>query len=113
MLKAGIWRQLVEYLMRCWEKDIVSWSAMIQGSSNGLPKEVLVIFYAMQKENLKPDCYAMVGVLSAFARLGVLELAGMTEKDHVVSNAIVTWLAMNGHVKAAFSLFARMEKFGI
>ncbi|KAK1351550.1 putative pentatricopeptide repeat-containing protein [Heracleum sosnowskyi] len=136
------------------EKDIVSWSAMIQGyASNGLPKEALDIFYAMQKENLKPDCYAMVGVLSACARLGALELGvwasslidenefltnpvmgtalidmyakcgkldlawdvfkGMKEKDRVVWNAIITGLAMNGHVKAAFSLFAQMEKFGI
>lgn len=48
------------------EKDIVSWSSMIQGyASNGLPKEAVDLFFQMQKENLKPDCYAMVGMLSA------------------------------------------------
>ena len=32
------------------EKDIVSWSAMIQGyASNGHPKEALDLFYCMQK----------------------------------------------------------------
>lgn len=136
------------------EKDIVSWSAMIQGyASNGLPKEALDLFYAMQKENLKPDCYAMVGVLSACARLGALDLGvwasslidknefltnpvmgtalidmyakcgklalawdifeGMKEKDRVVWNAMINGLAMNGHVRAAFGLFAQLEKFGI
>lgn len=136
------------------EKDVVSWSAMIQGyASNGLPKEALDLFYRMNRENLEPDCYTMVGVLSACARLGALELGdwasslidknqflsnpvlgtalidmyakcgkmasawrifkGMKEKDLVVWNAVISGLAMNGDVKAAFGLFAQVEKYGI
>lgn len=136
------------------EKDIVSWSTMIQNYAlNGLPKEALDLFFQMQRENLRPDCYAMVGVLSACARLGALDLGdwasgmihrneflsnpvlgtalidmyakcgsmsqawevfkGMTEKDRVVWNAILSGLAMNGYVKAAFGLFGQIEKFGI
>ncbi|KAM1597916.1 hypothetical protein PS2_032774 [Malus domestica] len=136
------------------EKDIVSWSSMIQGyASNGLPKEAIDLFFQMQKENLKPDCYAMVGVLSACARLGALELGdwasnlmdkdefltnpilgtalidmyakcgnmvlawevfkGMKKKDHVVWNAAISGLAMNGHVKAVFGLFGQVGKIGI
>lgn len=136
------------------EKDIVTWGAMIQGyASNGLPKEALDLFHRMQRENLKMDCYTTVGVLSACARLGALELGEwasglidekeflsnpvlgtalidmyakcgkmasawrvfnkMKEKDLVVWNAMITGLAMSGHVKAAFSLFGQLEKFGI
>ncbi|KAK2988860.1 hypothetical protein RJ640_005813 [Escallonia rubra] len=136
------------------EKDIVTWSAMIQGyASNGLPKEALDLFFVMHREKVRPDCYSMVGILSACARLGALELGewassllnenefllnpvlgtalidmyakcgktglawrvfkGMKEKDLVVWNAVISALAMNGHVKAAFSLFGQVEKFGI
>ncbi|KAL1346673.1 hypothetical protein HN51_020264 [Arachis hypogaea] len=136
------------------ERDIVCWSAMIQGyASNGLPKEALDLFFEMQRENLRPDCYAMVGVLSACARLGALELGNwakglldadeflsnpvlgtalidfyakcgsiaqavdifrmMKGKDHVVFNAIISGLAMNGHVRATFGVFGQMEKYGI
>uniref|UniRef100_A0A2N9HG18 DYW domain-containing protein n=1 Tax=Fagus sylvatica TaxID=28930 RepID=A0A2N9HG18_FAGSY len=112
------------------EKDIVTWSTMIQTYAlNGFPKEALDLFFQMQRENLKPDRYAMVGVLSACARLGALELGdwasgmmdrtwlklgksseGMKEKDRVVWNAIISGLAMNGHVKAVFGLFGQIEK---
>lgn len=136
------------------EKDIVSWSAMIQGyAANGLPKEALDLFNVMQRENLRPDCYTIVGVLSACASLGALELGewasslmdkneflsnpvlatalidmyakcgkmelawnvfkGMKVKDRVVWNAVISGLAMSGHVKPAFSLFAQVEKIGI
>lgn len=136
------------------EKDIVAWSSMIQGyASNGLPKEAVDLFFQMQNENLKPDCYAMVGVLSACARLGALELGewvsnlmdrneffnnpvlgtalidmyakcgsmvqaweifkGMKKKDHVVWNAAMSGLAMNGHVKAVFGLFGQVQKYGV
>lgn len=136
------------------EKDIVCWSAMIQGyASNGLPKEALDMFFQMQRENLKPDCYAMVGVLSACARLGALDFGNwakglidaseflsnpvlgtalidmyskcgsmvqaweifkqMKVKDRVVYNAVISGLAMNGHVQAAFVIFGEMGKLGI
>ncbi|KAI4353484.1 hypothetical protein L6164_002430 [Bauhinia variegata] len=135
------------------EKDIVCWSTMINGyASNGLPKEALDLFFQMQRENLKPDCYAMVGVLSACARLGALDLGNwasdlmnaneffsnpvlgtalidmyakcgsmaqawetfrmMKAKDRVVFNAVISGLAMNGHVKTAFGVFGQMEKCG-
>ncbi|XP_055812292.1 putative pentatricopeptide repeat-containing protein At3g08820 [Solanum dulcamara] len=136
------------------EKDVVSWSAMIQGYAvNGLPKEALELFYRMRGENVRPDCYSMVGVLSACARLGALEvgewaskLMDMNEffcnavlgtalidmyakcgrmtsaweifkqmfmKDRVIWNAVLSGLAMHGHVKSAFCCFGQVEKLGI
>ncbi|KAL0452138.1 UNVERIFIED_CONTAM: putative pentatricopeptide repeat-containing protein [Sesamum latifolium] len=136
------------------ERDIVTWGAIIQGyAANGLPKEALEIFRRMQKENLRPDCYVMVGVLSACARLGALELGerassmmdmseflsnpvlgtalvdmyakcgkmavawevfkGMKVKDLIIFNAVISGLAMTGHVKAAFCCFGLLEKCGL
>ncbi|PIN12251.1 hypothetical protein CDL12_15153 [Handroanthus impetiginosus] len=135
------------------ERDIVTWGTMIQGyAANGLPKEALEIFHTMLKENLRPDCYVIVGVLSACARVGALELGewaismmdrdeflynpvmgtalvdmyakcgkidvawevfkGMKAKDLIIFNAIISGLAMTGHVKAAFSCFGLVEKCG-
>ncbi|RYR47947.1 hypothetical protein Ahy_A07g033932 isoform A [Arachis hypogaea] len=118
----------------------------LQGyTSNGLPKEALDLFFEVQMENLRPDCYAMVGVLSACARLRALELGNwakglmdvddialidfyakcgsiasavdifrmMKGKDRVVFNAIISGLAMNGHVRATFGVFGQLEKYEI
>ncbi|KAL2594667.1 hypothetical protein AAZV13_12G202200 [Glycine max] len=136
------------------EKDVVCWSALIQGyASNGMPKEALDVFFEMQRENVRPDCYAMVGVFSACSRLGALELGnwarglmdgdeflsnpvlgtalidfyakcgsvaqakevfkGMRRKDCVVFNAVISGLAMCGHVGAAFGVFGQMVKVGM
>ncbi|KAF8394848.1 hypothetical protein HHK36_018785 [Tetracentron sinense] len=63
------------------EKDIVSWTVMIGGyASNGLPKEAVDLFFQTKRENVKPDCFTMVGILSACARLGALELGDWMEK---------------------------------
>ncbi|RYR47944.1 hypothetical protein Ahy_A07g033931 isoform B [Arachis hypogaea] len=121
------------------ERDIICWSVMIQGyASNELPKEALDLFFEMQRENLWPYCYAIVGVLSTCARLGALDLGNwakglldadeffliiitqavdilriMKGKDRVVFNAIISGLAMNGHVRATFGVFGQMEKYEI
>ncbi|KAF9625077.1 hypothetical protein IFM89_017907 [Coptis chinensis] len=136
------------------DKDVVCWGAMINDyASNGLPKEALELFSHMQRDKVKPDCFTFVGVLSACARLGALELGekfsclidknelsvnpilgtalidmyakcgsitrawrtfqGMMERDLVLWNAVISGLAMNGHVKSAFGLFAQTEKMGI
>ncbi|KAB2596128.1 pentatricopeptide repeat-containing protein [Pyrus ussuriensis x Pyrus communis] len=84
------------------EKDIVSWSSMIQGyASNGLPKEAIDLFFQMQEENLKPNCYAMVGVLSTslidmYAKCGNMVLAWAVFKGSV--------LRQHGHESVNFFL---------
>ncbi|KAM3337710.1 hypothetical protein P3S68_032035 [Capsicum galapagoense] len=76
------------------EKDVVSLSAMIQGyAANGLPKEALEVFYRMQREGVRPDCYSMVGVLSACARLGALEVgewaSRLMDRNEFFDNAVL------------------------
>ncbi|KAL4301084.1 hypothetical protein AHAS_Ahas17G0265500 [Arachis hypogaea] len=48
---------------------------------------------ALQMENLRPDCYAMVGVLSACARLRALELGnwakGLMDVDEFLLNPVL------------------------
>ncbi|KAL3838192.1 hypothetical protein ACJIZ3_022783 [Penstemon smallii] len=136
------------------EKDIVTWSTMIQAyAANNLPKESVELFHRMLKHDVKPDCYAMVGVLSACSKLGALELGewassfkdkneflsnhvmgtaiidmyakcgkmpvaweffnGMKEKDVIIFNAVISGLGMCGNVKAAFSCFGLLEKYGL
>ncbi|CAK9153743.1 unnamed protein product [Ilex paraguariensis] len=102
------------------EKDIVSWSAMIQGyASNGHPKEALDLFHRMQKENLKPDCYALVGVFSACARLGALELGEwaitLVDKNEFLSNPVlaaasIDMFAKCGKMASAWEVFKGMKK---
>ncbi|KAL4301080.1 hypothetical protein AHAS_Ahas17G0265100 [Arachis hypogaea] len=62
-------------------------------ASNGLPKKALDLFFEMQMENLRLDCYAMVGVLSACARLGALELGnwakGLMDVDEFLLNPVL------------------------
>ncbi|KAI3514867.1 hypothetical protein L1887_13614 [Cichorium endivia] len=76
------------------EKDAVTWGAMIQGySSNGKPKEALEIFYKMKNNNIKPDCYTIVGVLSACSTLGALKLGewarGLIDKNMFLYNPVI------------------------
>lgn len=136
------------------ERDEVSWSSIIQGyASNSLPKESVDMFLQMHNNNLNPDCFSMVGVLNACARMGALELGewastlmdrseflknpilgtalidmyakcgkvaqswaifnNMRNKDRVLWNAMMSGLAMHGHVQAVFGIFGLFEKIGI
>ncbi|KAJ8753853.1 hypothetical protein K2173_000107 [Erythroxylum novogranatense] len=97
------------------EKDIVCWSAMIQGyASNGMPNEALELFHMMLNENLRPDCYAMVGALCACASLGALEygewVTNLMDKNvflanHVLATALIDMYAKCGSMTRAWEVF--------
>ncbi|KGN58718.1 hypothetical protein Csa_001575 [Cucumis sativus] len=102
------------------EKDIVSWSTMIQGYAfNGLPQQALDLFFQMQSENLKPDCYTMVGVLSACATLGALDLgiwaSSLMDRNEFLSNpvlgtALIDMYSKCGSVTQAWEIFTAMKR---
>lgn len=102
------------------ERDVVTWSAMIAGySSNGLPKEALDLFFKMQAENLRPDCFTVVGLLSACARLGALELgnwaSGLISINEFLSNpvlgtALIDLYAKCGCMPRAWAVFQGMKE---
>ncbi|KAL4301076.1 hypothetical protein AHAS_Ahas17G0264700 [Arachis hypogaea] len=110
--KCGSMEKALQVFYGMVERDIVCWSAMIQGyESNRLPKEAFDLFFEMQMENLRPNCYAMVGVLSACASItSAVDIFRMMKgKDRVVFNAVISELAMNGYVWATFGVFGQME----
>ncbi|XP_065855390.1 putative pentatricopeptide repeat-containing protein At3g08820 [Euphorbia lathyris] len=102
------------------EKDIVSWSIMIQGyASNGLPKEALDLFFKMLKEGFKPDHYSMVGFLCACTRLGALELgdwaSNLINRDEFLANpvlgtALIDMYAKCGSMTKAWEVFRGVQQ---
>ncbi|MFS7997283.1 putative tetratricopeptide-like helical domain superfamily, DYW domain-containing protein [Helianthus anomalus] len=102
------------------EKDAVTWGAMIQGYvSNGEPKEALDMFYRMKNDNIKPDCYTIVGVLSACSSLGALELGEwartLVDKNEflynpVVGTSLIDMYAKCGKMGSAWRVFKEMKE---
>lgn len=93
------------------EKDIVTWSVMIQGYAlNALPKEALDLFYQMQRENLEPDCYTMAGVLSACAQLGALDIGNwahsLIDFNAFLNNAVLGTSLIDMYVKCGDTALA-------
>jgi pentatricopeptide repeat protein len=99
-------------------RDAVAWGAMVGGyASNGHPREALDLFFAMQMEGAKPDCYTVVGALSACTRLGALDLGrqavGMVHWDEVLGNpvlgtALIDMYAKCGSTSEAWMVFQQM-----
>ncbi|KAJ0681276.1 putative tetratricopeptide-like helical domain superfamily, DYW domain-containing protein [Helianthus annuus] len=102
------------------EKDAVTWGAMIQGYvSNGEPKEALDMFYRMKNDNVKPDCYTIVGVLSACSSLGALELGEwartLVDKNEflynpIVGTSLIDMYAKCGKMGSAWRVFKEMKE---
>ncbi|KAM3407189.1 hypothetical protein ACQJBY_000932 [Aegilops geniculata] len=65
-------------------KDNVAWNALITGyAQNGMSKEAISLFHNMRQAGARPDKITLVGVLSACAAVGALELG--TELDSYAS----------------------------
>ncbi|XP_078428554.1 pentatricopeptide repeat (PPR) superfamily protein [Wolffia australiana] len=152
--KCGDMERAREVFDRMPHRDVVTWSTMVGGyAANGLPREALAVFELMEKEKVEPDEFTVLGLLSACAKIGALELgrsysarldrraflcnpilgtalidlhakcgsaggawavfAAMEIKDVVCVNATISGLAMNGHTKLCFALFAAMERSGL
>ncbi|KAL4190068.1 hypothetical protein AMTRI_Chr08g168580 [Amborella trichopoda] len=102
------------------ERDIVSWSAIVGGYARDVqPIEALKIYFEMEEANLKPDCFTMVEVLSACARLGALTL-GERVKDRidckefvansVLATSLIDMYAKCGRMAHAWLVFTEMEE---
>ncbi|XP_037454597.1 pentatricopeptide repeat-containing protein At2g34400-like [Triticum dicoccoides] len=66
------------------DKDNVAWNALITGyAQNGMSKEAISLFHSMRQAGACPDKITLVGVLSACAAVGALELG--TELDRYAS----------------------------
>ncbi|CAM0957188.1 unnamed protein product [Alopecurus aequalis] len=100
------------------DKDIVAWNAMITGyAQNGMSKEAISLFYNMRQAGACPDKITLVGVLSACAAVGALELG--TELDRYASQrglygnvyvgtALVDMYSKCGDLNKAIEVFGKL-----
>lgn len=103
------------------DKSLVAWSAMINGYSRvGMVTEALGLFREMQAVGVEPDEVTMVGVISACAKAGALDLGkwvhayidrkGITV-DLELSTALIDMYAKCGLIERARGVFdAMVEK---
>lgn len=102
-------------------KDVVLWSALISGyTQNGQPNEAVQVFSDLRSQNVKPDEYILVSLMSACSHVGNLELAKWVDsyvsqssldlcRPHVVA-ALVDMHAKCGNMERATMLFKKMLK---
>ncbi|XP_073012803.1 pentatricopeptide repeat-containing protein At2g29760, chloroplastic-like [Typha latifolia] len=101
------------------ERDVVSWTTMIDGyGQNGLADEALRMFYRMLSANVRPNEVTLITVLSAISQVGILSLGKFVHKyiemgDVDVSinllNALVDMFGKCGCVDYAREVFDSME----
>ncbi|CAN4098745.1 unnamed protein product [Withania somnifera] len=104
-------------------RNAVSWNTMILGSAEGVfADEALKMFYRMGEENVRPNDYTMIGVLSACGKKLDLELGRwvhaieeaerlsdkMGEKDTVSWTTMLVGFARVGNFVAARSALDMM-----
>ncbi|KAM0943250.1 putative tetratricopeptide-like helical domain superfamily [Dioscorea sansibarensis] len=97
------------------EKEVVVWNAMITGyAQNGLSDEAIKVFHAMQEARVEPDKITMVGVLSACAAVGALDLGVWLDKyafrkdlhkNVYVGTALIDMYAKCGNLDRAVEIF--------
>ncbi|KAK9713659.1 hypothetical protein RND81_06G042900 [Saponaria officinalis] len=101
------------------ERSVVAWNAMVSGyEQNGFSKEAVEVFRLMRDKGVEPDSATFVGVLSACAQLGALEL-GTWVHDHVIAHgldtsvvletALINMYARCGNVRKAREVFNGMK----
>ncbi|XP_050215835.1 pentatricopeptide repeat-containing protein At2g34400 [Mercurialis annua] len=100
------------------KKDIVTWNAMITGyAQNGASNEAIILFNVMREAGINPDKITLVGVLSACASIGALDVGKWVEtyasqrgfeKDVYVASALVDMFAKCGNLDNALKVFENM-----
>ncbi|KAK7322552.1 hypothetical protein VNO77_25937 [Canavalia gladiata] len=102
------------------QKTLVTWNAMILGyAQNGCVNEALNLFCIMQSQDIKPDSFTLVSVITALADLSVtrqakwihgLAIRTLMDKNVFVATALVDMYAKCGAIQTARKLFDMMEE---
>ncbi|KAJ0969137.1 hypothetical protein J5N97_022014 [Dioscorea zingiberensis] len=113
--KSGLVDDARELFDEMPERNLVAWTMMITGySQSGRPEKALALFREMEKAGVEPDAAAMVGVISASAQIGRVDLANWVgayvdrkriERNERVLTALVDMHAKCGNVDKACRLF--------
>ncbi|KAK7362414.1 hypothetical protein VNO77_04525 [Canavalia gladiata] len=96
------------------DKDVVSWNSIISGyAQSGFASQALELFQRMRLESFAPDAVSVVGVLSACASLGALQLGSSVHafslKNGLISGSIYVGTALlNFYAKCGDAESARM-----
>uniref|UniRef100_A0ACD5TPT8 Uncharacterized protein n=1 Tax=Avena sativa TaxID=4498 RepID=A0ACD5TPT8_AVESA len=100
------------------DKDNVAWNAMITGyAQNGMSKEAISLFYSMRQAGARPDKITLVGVLSACAAVGALELGSELNSyashrglynNVYVGTALVDMYSKCGNLNKAVEVFGKL-----
>ncbi|CAH9056173.1 unnamed protein product [Cuscuta epithymum] len=109
-----------KYFDKMPERDSVSWTAMIDGYiKENRFKDVLILLRGMQTENLKPDEFTIVSVITACSHVGALEL-GEWVRNHLdkntikfdlhIGNALIDMYFKCGDVEKGVDMFNRLSR---
>ncbi|KAK6136102.1 hypothetical protein DH2020_030150 [Rehmannia glutinosa] len=102
------------------DKDLVAWNSVINVHAlNGMPNESLAIYRKMGLENVKPDGFTLVSLLTACSELGALALGrrahvymkkvGLDKNLHA-ANALLVLYAKCGNIMEAKKVFDELEE---
>lgn len=101
-------------------RDLVSWTVMIGACTEcGNPEDALDLFDRMRWERVIPDKIAMVNVVNACAKLGVMHKARMVDDyiqkmrfslDVILGTALIDMHAKCGSIELAREVFDRMRE---
>ncbi|PON56834.1 Tetratricopeptide-like helical domain containing protein [Trema orientale] len=101
-------------------KDCVTWNAMISGyAQNGLSDEAIMLFDGMKDAGIDPDKRTLVGLLSASASVGALDMGKWVDKyasqrgiqhDVYVATALLDMYAKCGSLDDALRVFEDMPQ---
>ncbi|KAL3523170.1 hypothetical protein ACH5RR_016004 [Cinchona calisaya] len=102
------------------EKNLVAWNSVINGYAvNSRPNETLTLLREMGFENVKPDGFTLVSLLTACAELGALALGrrahvymlkmGLETNLHA-ANSLLDFYAKCGNIRDAKMVFDEMEE---
>lgn len=101
------------------DKDVVSWNSVISGyAQSGSAYEALDLFHRMRLESFSPDAVTVVGVLSACASVGALQIGsslhafafkyGLVSCSIYVGTALLNFYAKCGEANLARMVFDTM-----
>ncbi|KAK6126367.1 hypothetical protein DH2020_039892 [Rehmannia glutinosa] len=102
------------------KRDLVSWTVMIGACTEcGNPEEALDLFDRMREEGIVPDKIAMVNVVNASAKLGVMHKAKIVDDyikkmkfslDVILGTALIDMHAKCGSIEIAREVFDKMTQ---